>query len=158
MAGVDMNVNEGIAEVVLNRPKVNAMNRALIEELGQAFGRISTDSAIRGALLRAEGRCFSAGLDLKELAAYSREELASFLGLFDTGIGPVFSCTKPVAAAVRGHAIAGGLVLALCADFLALAPGDYKLGLTELLVGVSFPREAFEIVRVALPPRALRRL
>jgi enoyl-CoA hydratase/carnithine racemase len=158
MAFVNVSVNEGIADIVLNRPKVNALNRALIEELGAAFQRVTRDEAIRGALLRSEGKCFSAGLDLKEVAGYDRDGVISFLGLFDSGIRPVFECPKPVAAAVSGHAIAGGLVLALCADFLALGEGEYKLGLTELLVGVPFPREAFEAVRVALGPRATRRL
>jgi enoyl-CoA hydratase len=158
MAFIDLKVSEGIADIVLNRPKVNAMNRALLQELGAAFQKVSEDPAIRGALLRSEGRCFSAGLDLKEVAAYDRQSAAAFLDLFDTGVRPAFECTKPVAAAVAGHAIAGGLVLALSADFLALGHGEYKLGLTELLVGVPFPREAFEAVRCALGPRALRRL
>lgn len=158
MSFVKLNVEDGIADIVLDRPKVNALNQALLEELGAAFAQVSQDAQIRGALLRSEGRAFSAGLDLKEVAAFERENMQDFLALFDRGVNPVFSCPKPLAVAVQGHAIAGGLVLALCADFLALGEGDYKLGLTELLVGVPFPREAFEVVRSALPPRALRRL
>ena len=61
---------------------------------------------------------------------------------------------KPIAAAVEGHAIAGGLVLALAADFVALQTGGYKLGLTELQVGVPFPDSALQVVIDAIPARA----
>src|SRR5262249_54709937 len=120
MAFVKISVEDGVADIVLDRPKVNALNRALLEELGSAFERVTKDSEIRGALLRSEGRSFSAGLDLKEVAGFERENMEDFLKLFDRGVNPVFSCPKPLAVAVQGHAIAGGLVLALCADFLAL--------------------------------------
>jgi enoyl-CoA hydratase len=145
----------GLAEVVLDRPKVNALNRELIADLGDAFARVAGDAAIRGALVRGEGRGFCAGLDLNEVGTLDHNGIASFIEVFDVTFTCAFRCPKPVAAAVHGHAVAGGLVLALVADFVALAP-DTRLGLTELVVGVPFPRVAFEIVREALPPRSLR--
>jgi enoyl-CoA hydratase len=158
MAFVQMSTRDGLADIVMNRPKVNALNVGLIEELGAAFQKVAADGAIHGALLRAEGRCFSAGLDLMEVAAFVQEDISKFLDLFDTGILPIFECPKPVAVAVSGHAIAGGLILALCGDFLALGDGDYRVGLTELAVGVPFPRVAFEAVRIALEPKTVRHL
>jgi enoyl-CoA hydratase len=158
MSFIRMSVQDGLADVVLDRPKVNAMNLALIRELGQTFEQIAADPSVRGALLRSEGKSFSAGLDLKEVSVLDRAGLIEFLEGFDRSIRAAFSCPKPVAAAVSGHAIAGGLVLALGTDFLALGKGDYRVGLTELAVGVPFPRLAFEIVKSAVPARALRRL
>ena len=116
------------------------------------------DDSIRGILLNATGACFSAGLDLKSVAGMDRVALVDFIASFDVSVKAVFACPKPVAAAVEGHAIAGGLVLAATADFCALGTGDYKLGLTELAVGIPFPPLAYEILRDALPHRAMRRL
>jgi enoyl-CoA hydratase len=120
--------------------------------------RVATDDAIRGVLLRAEGRCFSAGLDLREVMALDRAGMDGFFSRFDRTFGTIFRCPKPMAVAVQGHAIAGGLVLALAADYVAWGTGDYTLALTELDIGVPFPRTAIEIVRWATTPRAMRRL
>ncbi|WP_437597216.1 enoyl-CoA hydratase/isomerase family protein [Sorangium sp. So ce590] len=158
MQFIEVLTSGGIAEVALNRPKVNAMNHAVLREMTDVFGRLAEDDAVSGVLVRGAGKCMSAGLDLREVASLEREALAGFLDDFDAAFGAVFRFPKPFAAAVHGHAIAGGAVLAMCADFIALGAGDYKLGLPELAVGIPFPRVAFEIVRAACPPRAFRRL
>lgn len=150
--------DDGIAELTLCRPKVNAMNTELLAELASAFEQLERDAEVRGILVRAEGNAFSAGLDLVEVASLDDAGLEVFLAIFDDAFGSAFRLDKPMAAAVAGHAIAGGLVLALCADHLALEQGSYKCGLTELAVGVPFPRSAYEIVAAATPPRALRAL
>ena len=62
---------------------------------------------------------------------------------------------KPVVAAINGHAVAGGAVLAACADRRIMARDSGRIGVTEMLVGVPFPALAFEIVRFAVPPRHL---
>jgi enoyl-CoA hydratase len=64
----------------------------------------------------------------------------------------VFYHPKPVVAAINGHAIAGGCVLACCADRRIMARESGRIGVTELLVGVPFPALAFEIMRHATPP------
>ena len=63
-----------------------------------------------------------------------------------------------MAAAVQGHAIAGGAILALMADFCALKNGPARFGTTELAVGVPFPQVAWDAMHAAVPPRTLRRL
>ncbi|WP_437740854.1 enoyl-CoA hydratase/isomerase family protein [Sorangium sp. So ce302] len=158
MQFVEVLTRDGIAEVTLSRPKVNAMNQAVLRQLADVFQRLAEDDAARGVLVRGAGNCLSAGLDLREVASLDREGLGSFLDDFDAAFGAAFRFPKPLAAAVHGHAIAGGLLLAMCADFLALGAGDYKVGLPELAVGIAFPRVAFEIARTASPARALRRL
>ena len=147
MDGLLTTVEDGLARLVLDRPKVNAFGADLIEALAATFQRITEDDAIRGVLITAEGRCFSAGLDLSLLAGLDRAGMQGFFHDFDAAFLGAFRCPKPVAVSVRGHAIAGGLVLALTADHLVLGRGDYKLGLTELAIGVPFPRGAFEIAR-----------
>ena len=106
-------------------------------------------------MLTGQGKMFSAGVDLIKLrqggADYIRKFLPSLHKLYEA----VFFHPKPVVAAVNGHAIAGGCVLAACADRRIMARGLGRIGVTELLVGVPFPALAFEIVRPAVPPRYL---
>lgn len=151
---------KGIRRIRLARPKVNAQNAALLTELITAFGAAEEDAAVRGVLLCAQGRCFSAGLDLREVAnVASSGRLAEFMETFEGAYRRIFMFEKPLACAVAGHGIAGGAVLPLMSDHLAFANNDEaKFGLTELAVGVPFPQVAFEAVRLALPPRALRDL
>jgi enoyl-CoA hydratase len=147
-----------VAELILDRPPVNALDGQLLAELAQASASLERDDAVHGVLVRGEGKCLSAGLDLAEVVTLDRAGAEAFFTRFDAAFGAAFAFSKPMAVAVDGHAIAGGMVLALCADFVAVGRGAHKVGLTELTVGVAFPRVAFEIVRLALPPRALRLL
>jgi len=158
MEHVRVEVSNGIAEVVMNRPKVNALDAQLLEELTQGMREVASDDEVRGALLRGEGRCFSAGLDLDVIGSLEGDRLGDFIDRLDEALTACFCFPKPLAIPLSGHAIAGGLVIAFTADHLALGRGDLKLGLSELAVGVPFPRTAFEIVRLALPPRGLRRI
>jgi enoyl-CoA hydratase/carnithine racemase len=158
MPHVRVTVEGGIGELVLDRPKVNAMSRELLREMRAGFTELAQDQRVRGVLVRGAGRCLSAGLDLVEVSGLDHAAAFEFLDEFDAAFFAAFSFPKPMAAVVHGHAIAGGLVLALCADFVAFATGDYKVGLTELAVGVPFPRVAFEIVQLASPPRAFSKL
>lgn len=153
---IRIEVEGPIARLILDRPKVNAMSHAFLRAMEEAFARVAAAPEITGVLVTSAHRCFSAGLDLRELVSLDKNQVREFLADFDRAFLAAFRCPKPVAMAVEGHAIAGGMVLALCADFLALGRGDYKLGLTELRVGVPFPDSALRIVEAALGPRALR--
>jgi enoyl-CoA hydratase len=147
-----------IAELILDRPPVNAMDGQLLAELAQACASLERDDAVRGVLVRGEGKCLSAGLDLAAVVTLDRAGAEAFFGKFDAAFDATLAFGKPMAVAVDGHAIAGGMVLALCGDFIAVGRGTHRVGLTELAVGVAFPRVAFEVVRLVLPPRVWRLL
>jgi enoyl-CoA hydratase len=104
-------------------------------------------------VLTGQGRIFSAGVDLIRLsdggAPYVRQFLPALHRLYEA----VFFHPKPVVAAVNGHAIAGGCVLACCADRRIAARDGGRIGVTELLVGVPFPPLAFEVMRYATAPQ-----
>ncbi len=106
-------------------------------------------------MIKGQGKIFSAGVDLIRVseggAPYVRKFLPALHKLYDA----VFHHPKPVVAAINGHAIAGGAVLAACADRRIMAREGGRIGVTEILVGVPFPALAFEIVRFAVPPRHL---
>ena len=132
--------------------KANALDLELCEAIAARFNALRTtpDKAI---VLTGQGRMFSAGVDLPRLvdggADYVRRFLQALHKLYDT----VFHHPKPVIAAVNGHAIAGGCVLACCADKRIAAHEAGRIGVTELLVGVPFPAMAFEVMRFAAAPQ-----
>jgi enoyl-CoA hydratase len=138
--------------VKLVHGKVNALDLELCEAIVARFNALRTtpDKAI---VLTGQGQMFSAGVDLPRLvdggADYVRKFLPALHKLYDT----VFHHPKPVIAAVNGHAIAGGCVLACCADKRIAAREGGRIGVTELLVGVPFPAMAFEVMRFATAPQ-----
>lgn len=136
--------------------RANALGDAFCEALLERIEEARANSEIRGVLLTGSGRFFSAGRDLRE--ADETGPVRRSNNAFDAAMRAVFSFPKPMVAAVNGHAIAGGLVLAMAADHCVLAEGDYKIGLTELDIGLPFPRVAFEILRVSLPLSTITRL
>lgn len=149
---IDIKLNDGIAVLTLMHGKANALDIEFCEALAARFQELRTAKAV---VITGQGRMFSAGVDLKRLseggADYIRKFLPALHKLYDT----VFFHPKPVVAAINGHAIAGGAVLAACADRRIMASGNGRIGVTEMLVGVPFPALAFEIVRFAVPARHL---
>ena len=106
----------------------------------------SPDAAL---VITGQGPMFSAGVDLIRVvdggAAYVRE----FLPALSAALAAVFACPKPVVAAVNGHAIAGGCILAAAADHRVMARGSGRIGIPELRVGVPFPVVPLEVMRFA---------
>jgi enoyl-CoA hydratase len=145
---------DGIAVLTMMHGKANALDIEFCDEIADHFIDLGNSDA-RGVVLTGQGRIFSAGVDLKRLseggANYIRQFLPSLHRLYEA----VFFYPKPLVAAVNGHAIAGGCVLACCADRRIMARGVGRVGVTEILVGVPFPALAFEIIRFAVPPRYL---
>jgi enoyl-CoA hydratase len=135
---------EGIAVVRFDRPPANAMNSDFFAALAQTLDRLG-DGPSRAVVITGTGRFFSAGLDLFEVFSYPADGFTEFTRRFDRGFRAAFTFAKPLVAAVNGHAIAGGTVLAACADRRLMADGAARAGLTELQVGVTFPVTAYEI-------------
>ncbi|MAE69928.1 MAG: hypothetical protein CME06_05610 [Gemmatimonadetes bacterium] len=146
----------GIRVLTLDRPPVNAINVELLRDLKTAVDDAARDHGVRVILMRGGERTFSAGLDLKELAAGAGGELAR-LGRND-GIFALWTVSKPTIAEIGGHAIAGGAILALACDFRVTCEGSHRIGLNETSFGIAFPREALEIARASLPHEIVMRL
>ena len=143
-----------IAIVTMRHGKTNALDIDFCTALSLRFAELRQSGA-KAVVLTGERRMFCAGVDLKRLseggADYIRTFLPSLHRLFET----VFFHPQPVVAAINGHAIAGGAVLAACADRRIMAERAGRIGVTELLVGLPFPALAFEVLRFAVPPRYL---
>ena len=98
---------------------------------------------------------FSAGVDLLRLIDGGADYVQQFLPALGTMLSAAFSFPKPMVAAINGHAVAGGCVLACAADRRLMAVDGGRIGITELLVGVPFPPIAMEIMRTAVVPQYL---
>ena len=149
-------VSEGIATIVMQGGRANALGDAFCQALADSIEEARTNPAVRGVVLTGAGRFFSAGRDLRE--ADEAGPVRRPNNAFELAMRAALTFPKPMVAAVNGHAIAGGLVLAMAADYCVLADGDYKIGLTEHDIGLPFPRVAFEILNVSLPRSAIARL
>jgi enoyl-CoA hydratase len=103
-------------------------------------------------------RFFSAGMDLKAVPELSAGQQRETVGAINRLFSGWYAFPRPVVAAVNGHAIAGGLILALCADHRVCTTADAKLGLTELRAGIPYPAAAIAVVRAELPAATARRL
>lgn len=135
-----------VAVLTMQHGKANALDTEFCNGLAAKFDELKSADA-EAIVLTGQGRIFSAGVDLLHATGagsdYFREFLPALRRLYET----IFFHPKPVVAAVNGHAIAGGCILAACADRRLVAAGEARIGVTELLVGVPFPPLAFEIMR-----------
>ena len=106
-----------VATVEIRRPPNNFFDYDLIHEIANAYERLDADPRCRAIVLCSEGRHFCAGADFSAREKWSRERLDEQAGRLYVEAVRVFSCTRPVVAAVQGAAVGGGLGLALSADF-----------------------------------------
>ena len=142
---IERSTIDGVTVLTLARPPVNALDRDLLDALSTALR--DTDGPV---VLTGRGGCFSAGVDLRAILdggeSYTRAYLDSLVAAFLA----VFDHAAPVVAAVNGHAIAGGCVIAMAADVRLMSAGT--IGISEIAVGVPFPAAALEICRYAMGP------
>jgi len=138
----------------LDHGKVAALDLELLADLDAALADAEHAPA-RAFVLTGTGSSFSAGVDLYRVLDGGPEYVRRFLPLLDRVLRRLFLLPRPVVAAVNGHAIAGGCILAGACDRRLVAAGRARLGVPELRVGVPFPVLAFEIVRFAVAPQHL---
>ena len=141
----------------LSRGKANALTTPFCDEIHRAARRAELDPAVRGVVLAsASPAIFCGGFDLGELAHADPDDFARFLRIFDTLFFDLFLLGKPLVAALTGHAVAGGALLAATADFRLAAEGPGTIGLPEVTLGVHVPRHCVEAMRVTVGETALR--
>ncbi len=136
--GIEWSLEGGLATVRLSREHGNAISDRLLNELMAAIRNAGADSSVKGVLLAARGRLFCPGLDLIEAVSHDRPAMAAFIGKFCACVLEMYEFSKPLVAALSGHALAGGCLLALPADWRVLKRGAL-VGLNEIHVGVPLP-------------------
>jgi enoyl-CoA hydratase len=129
--GISQTVVDGVAEVVMNAPPVNALDTAGWFALADLLRKLGDDPAVRVVILAAEGRGFNAGVDVKELAGKGHQALIDVNRGCAAAFAAIYDCAVPVIAAVHGYCLGGGIGLAGNAD-LIIASSDATFGLPEV--------------------------
>jgi enoyl-CoA hydratase/carnithine racemase len=145
-----------VAVIHIDRPPANAMDPALLEEGARVLTDVAADDPA-AVVLTGRGGFFSAGLDLKVVPTLTPDDARGMVDGINRLFATAYRYPGPLVCAVNGHAIAGGLILALCGDH-RVGSTEGKLGLTELRAGVPYPAVAMLVVRAELTPAAARRL
>ena len=147
---------DGIVVLTVDRPPANAMDVSLLREIIEAVEHVASEPP-RALVLAGRPGFFSAGADLKALPSHGPEQQREMVRSINAMALGVYELPCPVVGAITGHAIAGGLVLALCTD-IRIASSEGSYGLTEVKVGVAYPQAAIGVVAAELAPHAARAL
>jgi enoyl-CoA hydratase/carnithine racemase len=148
-----------VALVWLDRSITNAINMNCVKELGAVIQSLERDSEVRGIVLSSSSaNFFSIGFDIPELFDLSREEFGGFYAAVNQMCLDLYAFPKPTVAAITGHAIAGGCILALCCDYRFIAKGRKLIGLNEVKLGVPVPYPADRILRDLVGMRPARKI
>ncbi len=134
---VEVEINEGVATVVLSRGKVNALNGIVVDELRERLKVLEVGQDVKALVLTGYGNFFSFGFDIPEFLSFTKAEFTNYLTNFTDLYTYLFLYPKPVVAALNGHTIAGGCMLALACDSRLMAAGKGKISLNEIAFGSS---------------------
>jgi enoyl-CoA hydratase/carnithine racemase len=148
---IELERRGGIAVLTLAHGKANAFDVELCEALITRFDECAAPWCT-AVVVTGRGSIFSAGVDLLRVVDEGAPYITRFLPVLSDAFEKIFAFPKPLVAAINGHAIAGGCILACAADRRLMARGSGRIGVPELLVGVAFPPVPLEILRFAVNP------
>jgi enoyl-CoA hydratase len=140
-----------LAIVRMEAGKANSMSRDMLARLLELAIELDAGDA-RGVVLTGDGRSFCAGLALTTLIDLDRASMRGFIDGFSDAMTRWFRLGVPVVAAIDGHAIAGGCVLACQCDVRIAADGPARIGINEVQLGIGVPAVVLEPLRLLLPP------
>jgi enoyl-CoA hydratase len=140
-------VSDSVTLVQFDHGRVSALDLEFLLALRAELAELADgDTAL---VLTGTGSAFSAGVDLYRILDGGADYVAQFIPALSGAFDDLFAYRRPVVAAVNGHAIAGGCIIAACADHRLMAAGRGRIGVPELLVGVAFPQVALAALRYA---------
>ena len=142
-----------IAIVTLSRGKVNGLNEPMVEELAAAFQNLENDDTVNSVILTGSGKFFSFGFDVPEFLNYSKSDFIRYLEKFTDFYAYLFLFPKPIVAALNGHAIAGGCMLATACDYRLMVSGKAKISLNEITFSSSVMAGSVEMLRFCVGSR-----
>jgi enoyl-CoA hydratase len=147
---------DGTTVLRLAHGKVSALDVELCKALSAELTTLASSPA--AVVLTGTGSAFSAGVDLIRVLEGGAAYLNVFLPAMETLFRTLLTFPSPLVAAINGHAIAGGCIIAAASDHRVMADGNGRIGVPELLVGVPFPTLPFEIVRARVSAAHFRGL
>ena len=150
---IDIEQSEGTAIVRIARGKVNALNGEAVARLRETFESLAAKDDVRSVILTGTGNFFSFGWDVPELYGYSRQDFAVFVGEFTSLYSYLFRYPKPLVAALNGHTVAGGCMLAIACDARLMITGRARIALNEITFGAGVFAGSTEILRSVVGTR-----
>jgi enoyl-CoA hydratase/carnithine racemase len=132
---VQVQADQAVATIRLDRPPMNALNAQVQQEIAAAAAQVTADPEVRAVILYGGEKVFAAGADIKEMAQASYTQMAATAKRLQDALTAVARIPKPVVAAITGYALGGGLELALAADF-RVAGESAQVGQPEIMLGV----------------------
>ena len=135
MEFVKMKETDGIGFITIERGKVNALTGKVIDEIRAALNAYERDAKIKSVILTGRREFFSFGFDIPHFLSYSKREFTDYLKNFTELYTYMFLYPKPLVAALNGHTIAGGCILALACDYRVMAEGKAKISINEIELG-----------------------
>lgn len=154
---INMNYQDKVMIVNLNRGVINALNLELVKRLSEAFGKAKNDPEVHGLVLCSSNeKFFCIGFDIPGLYELDQEGFRTFYRTFNNMCLELYTLPKPTTAAITGHATAGGCILALCCDYRLIAEGKKLMGLNEIKLGVPVPYLADRILQSIVGVRYAR--
>ncbi|WAH36892.1 enoyl-CoA hydratase/isomerase family protein [Alicyclobacillus dauci] len=133
---IQVNIDEQIAVLSLNRPaQRNALNRAVLSELGANIAMLSGRRDLRAVIIRGEGKAFAAGADISEMQAMTAQEAEQFARFGQRVFTALENLPQPTIALVHGFALGGGMELSMACDVRIAAEGG-QFGQPEVTLGV----------------------
>ncbi|GGE55658.1 enoyl-CoA hydratase [Streptosporangium jomthongense] len=146
---VNYTLNDGVATIVINNGKANALSHDVFEQLNKALDQAEQDKAV--VILTGQPGIFSGGYDLKEMQK-GMKEAAALVTVGSKLTRRLAAFSLPVIGACSGHAIAKGAFIMLSVDYRVGVEGSFKLGLNEVAIGMTMHHAGIEIARHRLAP------
>jgi enoyl-CoA hydratase/carnithine racemase len=154
---IAIDYRNSVAIVKLDRGITNALNLVCVDELARVLQSVRSDPKVRGIVLGSGNeKFFSIGFDIPQLFGLSKKDFRLFYRAFNQTCLDLYTLPKPTVAAVTGHAVAGGCILALCCDYRLIAEGRKLMGLNEIKLGVPVPYLADCVLRSLVGVRSAR--
>jgi cyclohexa-1,5-dienecarbonyl-CoA hydratase len=147
-------IEDGVGEIIFNRPPLNVLNIEMMHEINQALKEIASDVSIKVIVFSGEGKAFSAGVDVSE---HTKDKVDEMISVFHEIFDNLNSVSVPTIAAVKGAALGGGCEVAIFCD-IVFASEKAKFGQPEIKVGVFPPIAVVMFPRLMEQKKALELL
>lgn len=144
---VTLEKSDGIAVLSIRRGNVNALNGLVVHQLREHLKALEMDRETRAIILTGSGKFFSFGFDVPEFLTFTKEQFTEFVINFTDLYKSIFLYSKPIVAALNGHTIAGGCMLALACDYRVMVGEKAKISLNEISFSSSLFAGSTEILR-----------
>jgi len=146
---INERIEDGIVIASFENGKNNTITRVTLRQLQAILRNVNADDSLKGIVLTGSEKVFSSGFDLPMFLGFKDvEEVIAFFELEEDVLLDLFMCQKPVIAAINGHAVAGGLIMAMASDYRIVKDHPkIKLGMSEIKIGLPLSIAQTEVMR-----------